>query len=616
MYFVKYGEEYLHDPRIKNYRLIDISLESEENSAPTCEFTIYKGHPMYNKIKVKDVKHEIVVLDDDYEIFRGYIEKIGDEFDLNKQVKCTGDLAYLNMTIVKPYSTKKEWCGYTTISDKPDSFFKQLILWHNLKVDENCKFTIGVNDAYSIVGSSSLYSKRDDYKKTSEVIQDELIDKYGGFVRVRHEEGTRYLDYISEWENVNTQILDFGVNLLDFKKTEDSTSIITHLIPTGAKVSATSYSYNDGYYVTKDKEVKPGKKYYRRGYEECPSMTKFESGVQYYRMFKRYFKTKDKTPNPNKSYYHWGGGSKIQSLDVPKNSRTFPKVDGYGVHECVEHYYKIKVNPAKDKPEPGVSYYTYNGHNYNECIGLKQFTVTEWNAGKGKYTTYTPTYYEYVEYDDESDIPINISEHKNSKGRKDYLISETNGQFYKQGNLVCNLEAAEKYGVSYGYYKDTEITKKSELVTAAYKELKKTSRPSITIEVKAIDLSLVNPEYKAIRVGDYVRVRSKPHNFDSYMLCKEITLDLNNPENSEYIFGETYDVITGKVNGTIQRLNDSIDKVFTRVDNISAEAKETAKATLDAQKKIVMTQTLWYVSTSDKEPTGGEWTTVQPIGGE
>lgn len=92
MYFVKYGEQYLHDPRTDDCILFDLSLDGEENTCGYCDFTIYPNHPMYNKIKERDTENSVDVYDDDKLLFSGFIYELGYKFQLDCHVKCKGDL--------------------------------------------------------------------------------------------------------------------------------------------------------------------------------------------------------------------------------------------------------------------------------------------------------------------------------------------------------------------------------------------------------------------------------------------------------------------------------------------------------------------------------------------
>lgn len=87
MYFVKYGNDYLHDPRVSEYILSDLSLECSENTCGYCDFTIYPEHPMYSKLKERDADNPIEVYDSDVLLFSGFIYELGTEFYQDGKVK-------------------------------------------------------------------------------------------------------------------------------------------------------------------------------------------------------------------------------------------------------------------------------------------------------------------------------------------------------------------------------------------------------------------------------------------------------------------------------------------------------------------------------------------------
>ena len=58
-----------------------------------------------------------------------------------------------------------------------------------------------------------------------------------GHLRIRHQAGKRYLDYISDDTlDTNTQVVRFGINLLDFSKNIDMTELSTVIVPRGARL--------------------------------------------------------------------------------------------------------------------------------------------------------------------------------------------------------------------------------------------------------------------------------------------------------------------------------------------------------------------------------------------
>lgn len=76
------------------------------------------------------------------------------------------------------------------------------------------------------------------YGKTLEILGDELTDKYGGYLVVRH--GTdadghprRYLDYLQEITEKNPQTIAFGVNMLDLDSYTKAEDICTRVIAFG-----------------------------------------------------------------------------------------------------------------------------------------------------------------------------------------------------------------------------------------------------------------------------------------------------------------------------------------------------------------------------------------------
>lgn len=563
MYFVKYGKEYLHDPRVKGFTLLDLSLQGEENSCGYCDFTMYPDHPMYDKIKERDADNPIEVYDDDILLFSGFIYELGKEFYLNGTVKCKGELDYLNESIVRPYSTLQRGYG-DKAPDSVSKYFSWLISKHNEQVGLNKQFVVGVNQASSLDDNNYIYRENNNYPTTIDEISEKLLknENIGGYLSVRHENGIRYIDYYAEWDKTNTQILDFGVNLTDYTQTDDSADIATFIIPLGARMSETEYSYNDGYSVTTDTSVDESKVYYTKSFSEfhyCGYITRFESDKTYYEFDiskVRFYVTSDSTVNPNKVYYTKSDDGKYyecSSLTSFEQGTTYYEYDdGFYVTS------DTKVNTSKD-------YYTPK-YTYSQCSDLAAF-----ESGV--------TYYEYNEDNDESDLSLTL------KGLDDgrYYTGE---DYVKSGDIVYCESAVEKYGPIGTTYKNEDITLREHLAAKAAIALKELVSPKRTIEIKAVDMHLINPDIRPIQIGEYVRVRSKPHNLDSYFLCTSIDLDLNNPENSVYTLGTTFDTLTGQQNKQIKLFNSSINQTYERAEELSTKQKENAKSIVDALKRL------------------------------
>jgi hypothetical protein len=68
---------------------------------------------------------------------------------------------------------------------------------------------------------------------TMACIREDLLNKFGGHIRVRYEGDTKYIDYLAETQSINLQTIRLGKNLLDFTSNIDSNDIATAIIPLG-----------------------------------------------------------------------------------------------------------------------------------------------------------------------------------------------------------------------------------------------------------------------------------------------------------------------------------------------------------------------------------------------
>lgn len=532
MYFVKYGKNYLHDPRTDDYILLDLTLDCEENSCGYCDFTIYPNHPMYGKLRERDADNPIEVYDGDILLFAGFIYNLGEEFYLDGHVKCKGELDYLKESIIRPYSTIQRGFG-NKAPDTVNGYFKWIITQHNTQVSANKQFAVGKNWT-GPTNKIGIYKENDDYPTTIDEISEALLhnEKIGGYLRVRHENGVRYIDYIYEWSDTNTQILDFGVNLTGWTKEDDSEEIATYVVPLGANMSNTEYEYDDGYSLTEDKTMVEGKEYFTHPFQKSEKIAEFVEGVIYYEEYTDTFVTSDTSPIKGIDYYTKDGDN-YSKADISRF------VEGVTYYEQEKYYVETKDTiPSDDK-----DYYYIDWGSYSSTGDLGRFKKHE-------------TYYEYNEEEDESDLHLTIEGLTDTRYDTDYV---------KSGDKIYCVSAVNKYGWIGMKYEDSELTAKADLALAGLIALKEKTSPKRTIEIKAVDMHLVNPDIKPIRIGEYVRVRSAPHKLDSYFLCSSIDLDLNNPENSIYTLRTTYDTFTGQKNAKINMLNSTINKDIERV---------------------------------------------------
>lgn len=222
MYRVLCDDIPIYDLRDEELTLIEPRLTLEVNSPGSFECRIPPTHPRYD-LPVKMLSR-ITVLQDNVELFKGRITQTKIDYYNRKQIYCEGELAFLNDSVQRP----AEYHDMTV-----RGYFEKLISIHNEQVEDNKRFEVGqvtVTDP-----NDSLY-RYTNWENTLTAIKEDLISSLGGYIRVRNENGHRYIDLIAEYPNINTQVIEFGENLLDFTRNIDLTDIATVVVPLGARL--------------------------------------------------------------------------------------------------------------------------------------------------------------------------------------------------------------------------------------------------------------------------------------------------------------------------------------------------------------------------------------------
>lgn len=421
MYIVKYGDQYIHDPYSDLERASDIQISADVNASGTCTFTIAPSHPIYNKLKLRDSSNNVTVLQDDTVLFDGYIYSFDTNFDKTRDVTCYGCLSYLGDIRLRPYATEQsddDPPGMLYCSKTIDGLFEFYIDQYNTYADEGRKFQIGVNEGSVIRETNAISASSDSYPTVADELTDKLLNEVGGYIFIRHSGRSRIIDYFANCTDVNAQIVDFGVNILDFLKTDTMSGFYTALRPSGG---------------APEKEV--------------------------------------------------------GSDDSAKSS------DGKG--------HSISLNDIGD--------------------GLTDVTGIA-----------------------------------------------------KKGDVVYNESAVSKYGYIEEYQNYSEITDVSALMHQAAVDLKIASEVHPTIEVKAIDLALYQEGNKPLVPGQLVRIRSIPHDIDKYMMLNSMDIDISDPSQTVYTFGEAIDSLTGEQNKKAAELNASINHSLDAVAELDQTTKDQA----------------------------------------
>lgn len=218
---------------LENMKVVNPKLVLEDNSAGSLSITLPPSNVGYSSIQ--RLTTDIIVKKNDEEIWAGRVLSEENDFWNNRVLLCEGELAFLNDSIQPP-------AEYHDISVR--RFLETMINVHNEKVKENRRFTIG---AVTVVDSNDSLYRYTNYEKTIECINEKLIDRLGGHIRVRKENGVRYLDYLAEYPNTNSQTIEFSKNLLDFTRKWDLSEFCTVIVPLGSRLEESEIEALEAY---------------------------------------------------------------------------------------------------------------------------------------------------------------------------------------------------------------------------------------------------------------------------------------------------------------------------------------------------------------------------------
>lgn len=234
MYTIYADDALLYSPGDEELSVLSPVLETQCNAAGTLTFVLLPEHPMYSALH--KMRTRIDVRQDDEIIWRGRVLETETDFYRQKTVTCEGELTYLVDSVLHPYKLA-DYDGTAA------GLFRLYLMRHNEAVSEAQQFQIGDVDIETL---SSV--ENTGYGNTWDEISDNLIDVHGGFLRIRHEDGARYLDWTKESGTSCGQVIRFGENLLDLSEYVSASEVVTCLIPYAGQSDSqiTIKSVNDG----------------------------------------------------------------------------------------------------------------------------------------------------------------------------------------------------------------------------------------------------------------------------------------------------------------------------------------------------------------------------------
>lgn len=384
----------IYDSTLEDYKINKGSGSLETNKSGSFVFSIYPDHFYYDKfVKLKTI---ITVYKSNEIVFRGRILNDVTDYWNNKVITCEGELGFLQDSIIRPFD----------FNGTPEDLFKRFVAEHNSQVDEFKKFKVG---KVTVIDPNNYIARNNtEYDTTIDNLNKRLIEgTLGGYLYVTHgENGTEEiptLNYLADFTNVSTQLIEFGSNLKNYTKTVKAEDIATVIIPLGAEVTE----------------------------------------------------------------------------------------------------------------------------------GVK-LTIADVNDGK------------------------------------DYVL---------------NAEAVAKYGYIIKVITWDDVTIADNLKRKAEEYLEESINQNVSIEVNPIDLHLIDRSIEPFKIGDYIHVRSVPHNLDAVMLCNKQTFDVLNPENDTLTLGYTYSTFT-ETSSKIPAIQTTVTRINNRIQELNRTVANAEQNVTDAEKEL------------------------------
>ena len=366
----------------ENYQLVGITLDVEMGKSPSLKFTIPPSHP--KKSLLKNFLSRFTVKEDELVLAEGRL--FDSRQDIYNQVEwqAEGSLSYLTDSYVPAIKVEE------TIK----ALFTRYVNEHNRRVEDYKKFTVG-QITIDNADTEKVKVNNDGYRYTSDAIQNDLIDSYGGYLRTRYENGVRYLDYLKDYGHKTTQTIEYKKNLIDFALEVNPEDVFTYLIPTGdSNLKINDVNNGKDYIEVEGAKAKWGNKYLLKSFSGISdASTLLKEAKQYI-----------------KNHYE----ELPESLEITAIDLKLLGVNVESIH--VGDVVRVTSTPnGVDKD------YTCSAISYN----LSQFGKTKYTLGKPKQD-FTKKYNQ-----NSSSTSSAINDTNSSLGRTNGRLSETQSKLEK-----------------------------------------------------------------------------------------------------------------------------------------------------------------------------------------
>lgn len=222
------GEERLLNSDVGSAaRLVSASVTKDVSSYDSLALTIPPTHRQYANFSMYTTFIKVTRPDKKKLLFDGRVITPSDSMDtsgnVQKQITAEHITGFLHDS-VPPFH---EFHNTT-----PKQFLAWLVNEHNKQVEDYKKISLG--NVTVTNSTDNVYRFTDETKDTYDNIQDKLVSRLGGEIRLREIAGELVLDYVPKLGGVAQQPIMLRRNLMSLTRQTDPSQIVTVLKPLGA----------------------------------------------------------------------------------------------------------------------------------------------------------------------------------------------------------------------------------------------------------------------------------------------------------------------------------------------------------------------------------------------
>ena len=213
---------------------------------------------------------------------------------------------------------------------------------------------------------------------------------------------------------------------------------------------------------------------------------------------------------------------KISNYEDTLTTLTDKLLNVYGGYLVVRHSNDVRYLDYVDE--------LTNVCNQTIEFGKNIIDMTRYIKGEDVYTALIPL---GATNETNTDGTTNTEETYEKRLTISSLPDSTDGTINKVNDYVYDSEGVEQWGWIWKVEKWDDVTVAENLLRKAKDELRNSIDATLTLDMTAIDLHLLDVDIDRINVGDRIQCISLPHNLNTILIVKSIEIDIDSPENTK-----------------------------------------------------------------------------------